>query len=247
VIGIDCYKDGSGGSTGGLVTAVVSSQNASFSKYHSSVFFHSNKSSARPEDQYQAQIERCVGQSIEKYREGNGGRAPSSVVVYRDGVRGASDYASAGREGEAVAAAIRSATGEGVEVSVTYVLVERAGGATKFFVKDRRSGKVENPPGGTVIDHTVTLREWYDFYLVSMSVSQGTVNPTHFVVVHDDSKLAPDALQKLTYALTHMYFNWTGVIKVPAPCQYSRKLAMLVGDHVHKKPNPALESNLFYL
>ena len=53
VIGIDCYKDGSGGSAGGLVTAVVSSQNASFSKYHSSVFFHSNKSSARPEDQYQ--------------------------------------------------------------------------------------------------------------------------------------------------------------------------------------------------
>ena len=54
-----------------------------------------------------------MGQSIEKYREGNGGRAPSSVVVYRDGVRGASDYASAGREGEAVAAAIRSATGMG--------------------------------------------------------------------------------------------------------------------------------------
>ena len=61
----------------------------------------------------QAQIERCVRQSIEKYREGNGGRAPSSVVIYRDGVRGASDYASAGREGEDVAAAIRSAIGRG--------------------------------------------------------------------------------------------------------------------------------------
>ena len=57
-----------------------------------------------------------MGQSIEKYREGNGGRAPSSVVVYRDGVRGASDYASAGREGEAVAAAIRSATGMGSDL-----------------------------------------------------------------------------------------------------------------------------------
>ena len=57
-----------------------------------------------------------MGQSIEKYREGNGGRAPSSVVVYRDGVRGASDYASAGREGEAVAAAIRSATGTGSDL-----------------------------------------------------------------------------------------------------------------------------------
>ena len=58
-------------------------------------------------------------------------------------------------------------------VTVTYVLVERAGGATKFFARDPKSGKTDNPPGGAVIDSEVTLRDWYDFYLVPMNVSQG--------------------------------------------------------------------------
>ena len=53
VIGIDCYKDGSG-SGGGLVTGVVSSVNATFSQYYSNVFFHSSKT-----DSYQAQIDKC--------------------------------------------------------------------------------------------------------------------------------------------------------------------------------------------
>ena len=57
--------------------------------------------------------------------------------------------------------------------TVTYVLVERAGGATKFFARDPKSGKTDNPPGGAIIDSEVTLRDWYDFYLVPMNVSQG--------------------------------------------------------------------------
>ena len=51
-------------------------------------------------------------------------------------------------------------------------------------------------------------------YLNELCIISGTVNPTHFVVVYDDSKLTPDTVQKMSYALTHMYFNWTGVIKV---------------------------------
>merc|ERR1712140_31788 len=70
-----------------------------------------------------------------------------------------------------------------------------------------------------------------------MSVMQGTISPTHFTVVYDDSQFKPDVMQKLAYALTHMYFNWPGNVKVPAPCQYSHKLVELVGDHLHNKPS----------
>ena len=48
----------------------------------------------------------------------------------------------------------------------------------------------------------------YDFFLVSQSVRQGTVSPTHFNVIHDTSGLKPDHLQRLTYKLTHLYYNW---------------------------------------
>lgn len=61
----------------------------------------------------------------------------------------------------------------------------------------------------------------YDFFLVSQHVRQGTVTPTHYNVVHDESGLKPDHMQRLAYKLTHMYYNWPGTIRVPAPCQVS--------------------------
>lgn len=48
----------------------------------------------------------------------------------------------------------------------------------------------------------------YDFFLVSQSVRQGTVTPTHFNVIFDTSGLRPDHMQRLTYKLCHLYYNW---------------------------------------
>jgi len=48
----------------------------------------------------------------------------------------------------------------------------------------------------------------YDFFLVSQSVRQGTVTPTHFNVIFDTSGLKPDHMQRLTYKLCHLYYNW---------------------------------------
>lgn len=32
-------------------------------------------------------------------------------------------------------------------------------------------------------------------------------------------------LENVTYAFCYMYTNWSGSIKVPAPCQYAHKIA----------------------
>ena len=48
----------------------------------------------------------------------------------------------------------------------------------------------------------------YDFFLVSQSVRQGTVTPTHFNVICDTTGLRPDHMQRLTYKLCHLYYNW---------------------------------------
>ena len=74
-----------------------------------------------------------------------------------------------------------------------------------------------------------------------MNVNQGTVTPTHFVVVHEsqgdaaEAGMKPSTLQRLSYALTHMYFNWPGNVKVPAPCQYAHKLAFMVSPFYFRK------------
>lgn len=131
---------------------------------------------------------------------------------------------------------------------------------------------INNPPPGTVVDHTVTRRDWWDFFLVSQFVTQGTVSPTHFIVVHDGG-MKPDNLQKLAYKMTHMYYNWPGTVRVPAPCQvlyrktkwplysylvinsnlffsshkYAHKLAYLIGESIRKEPQQQLSNRLYFL
>ena len=50
---------------------------------------------------------------------------------------------------------------------------------------------------------------------------QGTVTPTHYIVIHDTASMKTDRVQQLTYKLCHLYYNWPGTIRVPAPCQVS--------------------------
>ena len=42
---------------------------------------------------------------------------------------------------------------------------------------------------------------------------------------HQDlNGLGAEKLQRLTYKLCHLYFNWPGTVRVPAPCQYAHKV-----------------------
>ncbi|CAB1319687.1 unnamed protein product [Coregonus sp. 'balchen'] len=87
----------------------------------------------------------------------------------------------------------------------------------------------------------------YDFFIISQAVRMGSVSPTHYNVVYDSSGLKPDHMQRLTYKLCHMYYNWQGIIRVPAPCQYAHKLAFLVGQSIHREPNMNLDDFLYYM
>jgi len=85
-----------------------------------------------------------------------------------------------------------------------------------FFVPSRRC---------IVLDVCLSgFRCSYDFFLVSQHVTQGTVTPTHYVVVYNETLLKPDHMQKLAYKMCHLYYNWPGTIRVPAPCQVRYQL-----------------------
>lgn len=47
----------------------------------------------------------------------------------------------------------------------------------------------------------------------------------HYFVAVDDCHIPKDQLHEFTYQLSHMYYNWEGPIKVPAPCMYAHKIA----------------------
>lgn len=112
---------------------------------------------------------------------------------------------------------------------------------TRYFIN------AQNPEPGTVVDDVITLPERYDFFLVSQSVRQGTVSPTSYNVIYDNMGLSPDQIQILTYKMTHLYYNCSGTLRVPAVCQYAHKLAFLVAESIHRAPNNVLENQLYFL
>ena len=109
------------------------------------------------------------------------------------------------------------------------------------------NNKMNNPPPGTIIDNDITRPEWYDFFIVAQSVRQGTVTPTSYNVIYDTTGLKPDHVQRLTYKLCHLYYNWPGTVRVPAPCQYAHKLAFLTGQSLHAPVHPGLVDKLYFL
>lgn len=126
-----------------------------------------------------------------------------------------------------------------------YIVVQKRI-STRIMMKQQNG--VENPPPGTILDHTVTRRNFKDFFLVPQAVNQGTVTPTHMVLAYENGdKLDADTIQKLAYKLTHMYFNWPGTVRVPAPCQYAHKLVDLVGEHLKGQPSQELNDKLYFL
>lgn len=67
----------------------------------------------------------------------------------------------------------------------------------------------------------------YDFFIVSQAVRSGSVSPTHYNVIYDSSGLKPDHIQRLTYKLCHVYYNWpVSVPRVGAPSHREALLRM---------------------
>ncbi|ALC39293.1 piwi [Drosophila busckii] len=170
-------------------------------------------------------------------------KLPTRILIYRDGVSSGSLRQLFEYE---VKDLVEKLTIEyekmaGTKPLMAYIVVTKACN-TRFFTMNQ-----QNPPPGTVVDNVVTLPERYDFYLVSQTVRQGTVAPTSYNVVYSNIRLSPDQIQKLTYKMCHLYYNWSGTTRVPAVCQYAKKLATLVGTNMHSIPANALEKKLYYL
>jgi len=236
IIGYDTYHDTL--HKGKSVGAVVASLNPTCTKYLSVAHIHSS-----PQQELEDLMCPAITKALRKYNDMNR-CLPARIFMYRDGVGDGQIPYIVDHEIQAIKKSFKQAYGSEDQVKFTYIIVSKRIN-TRFFKMD--NNQPSNPPSGTVVDDVVTLPERYDFFLVSQSVRQGTVNPTSYNVILDGSGLKPEHIQKLTYKLTHLYYNWPGTVRVPAPCQYAHKLAFLVGESLHQEPKEKLEDTLFYL
>merc|ERR1719228_970737 len=235
VIGYDTYHDSLHKDKS--VGAVVASVNSTFTKFISMADFHTNLSEMTD------RMCPAITKALARYNKLNG-HLPERIIIYRDGVGDGQIPYVVEHEVKSIRDTLVKVGMNADDLKFTFIVVSKKIN-TKFLKKEGSS--CGNPPSGTVVDDVVTLPERYDFFLISQSVTQGTVNPTSYNVIQDTSGLDPEKLQKLTYKLSHLYFNWPGTVRVPAPCQYAHKLAFLVGETLHNPPPEVLQDLLYYL
>lgn len=233
VIGFDVYHDSlnKGQSIGGF----VASTNATLTRYYSKI------TKQRSHTEICDQLKVCMTGALKKFKEING-FDPERIIVYRDGVGDGQLYDVKDHEVAQLKSAINSYN---PEIKKFAMIIVKKRVSTRLFAQSR--GGFSNPLPGTVVDTKVTRPQFYDFFLCSQSVRQGTVTPVNYNIIEDTTGFKPDHFQKLTYKLCHLYYNWPGTIKVPAPCQYAHKLAFLIGQSVHTDPDPQLADRLYYL
>lgn len=233
VVGIDVYHDASRNKRS--IAGFVASTNKMCSRWYSKTVLQ------MPGQELIDGLKLCLTSSIRKYHEVNH-VFPEKIVVFRDGV-GDGDLGYIDHEVQQLQQCFGNFGGE-YTPKLSVVIVQKRINA-RIFLKNQRN--FDNPPPGTIVDHTITRRDKFDFFIVSQHVRQGTVSPTHYICVHDSIGMKADHLQRLSYKMTHLYYNWPGTVRVPAPCQYAHKLAYLVGQNIHKEPSAELSDRLFFL
>lgn len=211
----------------------MASLNRGLSRYYSAVSRHTTN------EELSNDFGVNMVKAVRKYHELNR-TFPERIIIYRDGVGDGQIPFVVEHEVKTIRKALAEFYGSPEQVRMTFVLVTKRIN-TRFFLNGN------NPPPGTVVDDVVTNPNRYDFFIVAQHVGQGSVSPTAYNVIDDNGGIDVDTLQATTYKLTHMYFNWSGTVRVPAPCQYAHKLAFLVSQSIHRKPSTHLDTLLYFL
>ncbi|KAH3746047.1 piwi A [Pelomyxa schiedti] len=218
---------------GRSVLGFVGTTNKTFSKYHSNIAFHEKG------QEVSTALKPLMIETLKAYFAANKA-LPKRIFVYRDGVGDGMLKEVLEKEVTEFDRAFESFP-IGYKPKLTVIVVKKRI-HTRLFMPN-----YGNPGPGTIIDSGCTHKGWYNFYVVSNAVTQGSVTPTHYHVIRDDNALTEAQTQSLSFKLTHMYYNWPGTIRVPAPCQYAHKLAFLVGQNTQRAPVSHLCDKLFFL
>ncbi|XP_066143660.1 piwi-like protein Siwi [Euwallacea fornicatus] len=237
VVGYDVCRDTA--NRGKSFAGMVASMNSTCTQYYSMTVEHEN------EEELSSNFAAFMQLACKRARELNR-LIPERIIIYRDGVGDGQIPYVKEHEVELIKTKLKAEYYKDTPLKMAFIIVSKRIN-TKIFRSQGSHRNDYNPPPGTIVDDVITWPERYDFYIVSQCVRQGTVAPTSYNVIEDSLGIDANRLQRFTYKMTHMYFNWSGTVRVPAPCQYAHKLAFLTAQSLHRSANPALNHTLYYL
>ncbi|XP_036252442.1 piwi-like protein 2 [Molothrus ater] len=233
VVGMDIHHSRSQGMRS--VIGFVASMNHILTKWYSRVVFQ------MPHQEIADSLRLCLSQALKRFYELNHS-LPMKIVVYRDGVSDPQLDTVLKYEVPQLQKSFH--TFQNYQPSLVVMVVQKQL-STNFYCLSGE--EFVSPPLGTVIDHGVTSSGREDFFLLAHHSRQGCSVPTRYICMWNTANLSSEHLQRLTFKLCHLYWNWPGTVRVPAPCKYAHKLAFLVGQVLHHEPSAHLCEQLFFL
>ncbi|KAF7187367.1 Protein argonaute MEL1 [Pseudocercospora fuligena] len=187
-------------------------------------------------------------------------RLPSRILYYRDGT-GESQYRFIHGEVRAIRTAYGNVAGGpqfANNLPVTAVVAVKRH-TTRFYPQPNAQARAANGrPAertftgncvpGTVVDSQITSPYYFDFYLQSHDVEQGSAKPTHYFVLENGMGFSEHQLQDLTNAFCYNFSHSTSAVSYASPAFYADRLcerAMLYLDsHYNNWPTvQAMTSN----
>ncbi|XP_060517141.1 piwi-like protein Siwi isoform X2 [Cylas formicarius] len=238
IVGYDVCRDTA--NRGKSFAGMVASMDNACSQYFSLTTEHEQ------EQELSSNISTFLLLACKTYQERNK-IIPERIVIYRDGVGDGQIQYVKEHEVDIIKKKLEVEVYKSQPIKMAFIIVSKRINTKIFRFQGAGPKNDFNPPPGTVVDDVITWPERYDFYIVSQCVRQGTVAPTSYNVIEDSLGIDANRLQKFTFKLCHMYYNYSGTVRVPAPCQYAHKLAFLTAQSLHRAANPALNNTLYYL
>ncbi|XP_063276175.1 piwi-like protein 2 [Prinia subflava] len=233
VVGMDIHHSRSQGMRS--VIGFVASMNQTLTKWYSRVAFQ------MPHQEIADSLRICLSQALRRFYERNHS-LPMKIVVYRDGVSDPQLDTVLKYEVPQLQKSFQ--TFQSYQPSLVVVVVQKQLSTNFYSLKGE---EFVSPPMGTVIDHSITSPDGQDFFLLAHHSHQGCSVPTRYTCVWNTASLSSEHLQRLTFKLCHLYWNWPGTVRVPAPCKYAHRLALMVGQILHQEPSAHLIEQLFFL
>ena len=114
------------------------------------------------------------------------GKRPAHIVVYRDGVSETQFQETLYEEKLAIKDAVKDIS-HNYQPTLSYLIVSKRH-HTRFFPlsEDDTTGKAMNLKPGTLVESSITTKNYFDFYLISQHGPVGTSRPTHYYVLWDE-------------------------------------------------------------
>ncbi|KAF3763126.1 Piwi-domain-containing protein [Cryphonectria parasitica EP155] len=168
---------------------------------------------------------------------GHHSRYPENILVYRDGVSEGQYQRVLDEEVPLLRAACRETyPANGPQPSITVIIVGKRHHTRFYPTQTKDMDRGGNCKAGTVVDRGITEESFWDFYLQSHAVIQGTGRPAHYVVILDeifraraqrlgttqqDPSAVANELERMTQALCYSYSRATKAVSICTPAYHA--------------------------